>query len=91
MGIFDKFQHIVAGRQALEGASADPFNVVVERIDSATEAVVNGRNVVLAWGLRFIRSVSKRLARRSGVRAPEPLGRGLRTAPTPVIFSWSVR
>lgn len=48
MAIFDKFQHIMAARQALEGASADPFNVVVERIHSATEAVVNGRSVVLA-------------------------------------------
>ena len=48
MAIFEKFQELAAARQALIESSIDPFNVVIEHILSATEAIVNGRRTILA-------------------------------------------
>lgn len=48
MAIFDKFQGLSAASQALAESGANPFKVIVERIISATEAVVNGRHTILA-------------------------------------------
>lgn len=48
MALFDKFHQLAAARQALIESGIDPFQVVIERILSATEAVVNGRRTILA-------------------------------------------
>lgn len=48
MPIFEKFQQLAAARHRLLESSRDPFNVIVERILSATEAIVNGRRTILA-------------------------------------------
>jgi 8-amino-7-oxononanoate synthase len=48
MAIFDKFQQLAEARQAMEKNYSDFFNIVMEDISSATEAVVNGRKVILA-------------------------------------------
>lgn len=48
MSIFQKFQKLVEDRQALMASGANPFGVTVERIISATEAMVNGRQTILA-------------------------------------------
>jgi len=47
MSLFDKFQQIAAARQALieKGLRS---NVVMEKVVSPTEAVINGRHVILA-------------------------------------------
>ena len=48
MTLFDKFQPILAARQTIMQSGVDPFNLVVQRILSPTEAIVNGRRTILA-------------------------------------------
>jgi 8-amino-7-oxononanoate synthase len=48
MAIFDKFKHLAAARQALAESGVQSVNVVMERILSPTEAIVNGRPTILA-------------------------------------------
>ena len=48
MAIFDKFQQLAATRQALAESGIHSINVVMDRVVSATEAVVNGRPLILA-------------------------------------------
>jgi 8-amino-7-oxononanoate synthase len=47
MSLFDKFEPIVAGRQALAERGITS-NVVMEKVISSTEAVINGRHMILA-------------------------------------------
>jgi 8-amino-7-oxononanoate synthase len=47
MSLFDKFEQIAAGRQALADRGITS-NVVMEKIVSSTEAIINGRPVILA-------------------------------------------
>jgi len=47
--LFDKFLPLEETRAALvAGSGVDPFHVVVERVVSATEAIINGRKVIMA-------------------------------------------
>jgi 8-amino-7-oxononanoate synthase len=46
-GIFDKFEQVATARKALAHAGVDPFNVVIEKIISPTEAIIEGRPVLL--------------------------------------------
>jgi len=48
MGLFDKFEALAARLASLDETGAQPFNVVVERVISPTEAIVNGRPTILA-------------------------------------------
>jgi 8-amino-7-oxononanoate synthase len=48
MAIFDKFQQLAATRRALAESGIQSINVVMDRVVSATEAVVNGRPLILA-------------------------------------------
>lgn len=48
MGIFDKFQPLAATRRAMAESGIQSINVVMDRVVSATEAVVNGRSLILA-------------------------------------------
>jgi len=48
MAIFDKFQHLVEARQELAESGVSSINVVMEKILSPTEAIVNGRHTILA-------------------------------------------
>jgi 8-amino-7-oxononanoate synthase len=54
MAIFDKFQQLAEARQLLERTASDFLNVVVEEIISGTEAVVNGRRMVLAGSNNYL-------------------------------------
>jgi len=47
MSLFDKFEQIMAGRQALADRGITS-NVVMEKVISPTEAVINGRHMILA-------------------------------------------
>jgi len=47
MSLFDKFQQIAAARQPLVERGIRS-NVVMEKVISSTEAVINGRHVILA-------------------------------------------
>ncbi|RLA53969.1 MAG: 8-amino-7-oxononanoate synthase [Gammaproteobacteria bacterium] len=48
MSLFDKFQPLIDLQSELEGMGVRPFGAVTEKLLSATEGVVNGRQVVLA-------------------------------------------
>ncbi len=48
MSIFDKFGAIASLRDDFMELGVNPFNVVIEEVLSATEAVVNGRRTILA-------------------------------------------
>ena len=52
--IFDKFQQLAAARQMLEENCDDFFNIVMDEIISATEAVVNGRPMILAGSNNYL-------------------------------------
>lgn len=48
MALLDKFQQVADARQALARLGEDPFRATIERILSPTEAIVNGRPMILA-------------------------------------------
>lgn len=54
ISIFDKFQQLAATRQVLEENCDDFFNIVMDDIISATEAVVNGRPMILAGSNNYL-------------------------------------
>jgi 8-amino-7-oxononanoate synthase len=54
MTIFDKFQQLAAARQELEQNCDSFFNIVMEEIVSGTEAVVNGRPMILAGSNNYL-------------------------------------
>ena len=54
MTIFDKFQPLAEARRELEKSASSFFNVVWEDIISGTEAVVDGRRVILAGSNNYL-------------------------------------
>jgi 8-amino-7-oxononanoate synthase len=54
MTIFDKFQPLAAARKELEQNCDSFFNIVMEEIISGTEAVVNGRRMILAGSNNYL-------------------------------------
>jgi 8-amino-7-oxononanoate synthase len=54
MGIFDKFQKLAETRKALEKNSSEFFSVVIEKVISPTEVIINGNSVVLAGGNNYL-------------------------------------
>ena len=48
MAIFDKFLQLAQTRQVLAESGIDSINVVMDKVISPTEAVANGRNMILA-------------------------------------------
>ncbi|MEJ2168285.1 MAG: aminotransferase class I/II-fold pyridoxal phosphate-dependent enzyme [Desulfobacterales bacterium] len=54
MRIFDKFQQLAAARRELEQNCDNFFNIVIEEIISGTEAVVNGRPMILAGSNNYL-------------------------------------
>jgi len=48
MAIFDKFRDIAATLQSLDACGVASINVVMERVISACEAIINGRRTILA-------------------------------------------
>lgn len=48
MSLLDKFKQLAAAKDALAEIGADPFKVVVQEVISPTEAIVNGRQTILA-------------------------------------------
>ena len=54
MNLFDKFQPLADARRSIQQQSGDFFNIVMEEIISATEAVVNGRRTILAGSNNYL-------------------------------------
>jgi 8-amino-7-oxononanoate synthase len=48
MALLEKFRQLAEAHEALVRTSKDPFRVTIERILSPTEAIVNGRRMILA-------------------------------------------
>ena len=48
MALLDKFRQVADARDALARLGEDPFRATIERILSPTEAIVNGRPMILA-------------------------------------------
>lgn len=48
MGLFDKFEAASATRALLESLPVNPTDIVVERVLSATEAMIGGRATIMA-------------------------------------------
>ncbi len=47
MSLFDKYDQVAARHDRLLAAGRDPFNICMDRIVSATEALVDGREIIL--------------------------------------------
>ena len=47
MSLFDKYNQVNARHDRLLAAGRDPFNICMDRIVSATEAIIDGREVIL--------------------------------------------
>jgi len=54
MTIFDKFQPLAEARRELEQSASNFFNIVMEEIISGTEAVVDGRRMILAGSNNYL-------------------------------------
>ncbi len=54
MSIFEKFQQLAVTRQELEKSCDSFFNIVMEKIISGTEAVINGRPTILAGSNNYL-------------------------------------
>jgi 8-amino-7-oxononanoate synthase len=54
MGIFDKFQQLAEAREAMEENCSEFFNIVMEDVVSSTEAVINGRTMLLAGSNNYL-------------------------------------
>ena len=54
MTIFDKFQALAEARRELEQHASEFFNVVMEEIISGTEAIVDGRRMILAGSNNYL-------------------------------------
>jgi 8-amino-7-oxononanoate synthase len=48
MTIFDKFQNLIDTRETLQAFGIDSIHVVMDTVNSPTEAMVNGRKMILA-------------------------------------------
>ena len=76
VSIFDKFQKLAEARQAMEENHSDFFNIVMEEIISATEAVVNGRPMLLAGTNNYLGLTFNEECIQASCRAVEKEGTG---------------
>jgi 8-amino-7-oxononanoate synthase len=76
MGLLEKFRQVAEARRALTRASADPFGVTVERMLSPTEAVVNGRRMILAGTNNYLGLTFDPECIEAAVRAAHEYGTG---------------
>lgn len=54
MGIFDKFEQVAEACKAIEKDCSEFFNIVWDAVISGTEAVINGRTVILAGSNNYL-------------------------------------
>src|SRR3546814_11879792 len=85
MSLFDKYNQVSARHDRLVAAGRDPFNICMDRIVSATEAIVDGREVILVGtnnylGMNFdhdcIESTVAELRRESNDTTGQPSANG---------------
>jgi 8-amino-7-oxononanoate synthase len=76
MGLLDKFKPVQAMSATLSSAGADPTKVVLERVLSATEAVIGGRPVILAGTNNYLGLTFDHSCIEAGQRALAAAGTG---------------
>lgn len=76
MSIFDKFKKLAEARQSMEKNHSDFFNIVMENIISATEAVVKGQPVLLAGTNNYLGLTFNAQCIQASCRAVEKEGTG---------------
>jgi len=54
MGLFDRFEGLRAAHGQIKACGADPFGVKMDRIVSATEAVIEGRSTILCGSNNYL-------------------------------------
>ncbi|HET8882916.1 MAG TPA: pyridoxal phosphate-dependent aminotransferase family protein [Solimonas sp.] len=76
MSIFDKFDHLRQTYDSLGDRSHNPFSVSFDRIESATEGVLNGRRVILLGTNNYLGLTFDPHGIDEAVRAVQTLGTG---------------
>ena len=76
VSIFDKFQKLSEARKMMEENHSDFFNIVMEDIISATEAVINGRPMLLAGTNNYLGLTFNKECIQASCRAVEKEGTG---------------
>ena len=76
VSIFDKFQKLSEARKTMEENHSDFFNIVMEDIISATEAVINGRPMLLAGTNNYLGLTFNKECIQASCRAVEKEGTG---------------
>ena len=76
MSVFDKFQKLAEARKAIEENHCNFFNIVMEDIHSATEAVINGKPMLLAGTNNYLGLTFNEECIQASCRAVEKEGTG---------------
>ncbi len=74
--LLEKFRQLADAREALTQLSQDPFRVTIERILSPTEALVNGRPMILAGTNNYLGLTFDPQCIEAAVRAVQEQGTG---------------
>jgi 8-amino-7-oxononanoate synthase len=76
MALLDKFRQLADAREALARLGEDPFRATIERILSPTEAIVNGRPMILAGTNNYLGLTLDAQCIEAAVRAVREEGTG---------------
>jgi len=76
MALLDKFRQLADAREALAQLGEDPFRATIERILSPTEAIVNGRPMILAGTNNYLGLTLDTQCIEAAVRAVREEGTG---------------
>jgi 8-amino-7-oxononanoate synthase len=75
--LFDKFQPLIAEREALMATGVrDPFSIVMEKVTSPTEAVIKGKDTILLGTYNYMGMTFDPDVIAAGKRALETFGTG---------------
>jgi len=76
MALLEKFRQLAEAHAALVRTSTDPFRVTIERILSPTEAIVNGRRMILAGTNNYLGLTTHPKLKARALKALERFGVG---------------
>ena len=73
--LFSKFDPIIEQREALlEAGMTDPFNLVMERVESPTVAICNGKRTILLGTYNYMGMTFDRDGVAAGKKARDEVG-----------------
>jgi 8-amino-7-oxononanoate synthase len=76
MSLLDKYDRIAARHSRLLDAGRDPFNIRMDRVVSATEAVIDGRDVILAGTNNYLGLTFDTACQNAAISAVQDEGTG---------------